>query len=81
MYFNPRPLLALLPAPTRLPARSAAHTGHGLPNVEALRLLRRLLAWDPAARISAAEAARHPFFSAAGAAATADDATAADAEG
>lgn len=36
--------------------------GHGLSSVEALRLIRRLLSWDPAARISAEEAAQHPFF-------------------
>lgn len=47
---------------TDLRFASPHHAGHGLPSVEALRLLRRLLAWDPSARISAAEAAQHPFF-------------------
>ena len=37
-------------------------TRRGLPSTVALRLLRSLLSWNPAARPSAAEALRHAFF-------------------
>ena len=37
-------------------------TLRGLPSKVALRLLRSLLSWNPAARPSAAEALRHAFF-------------------
>ncbi|CAK9233668.1 unnamed protein product [Sphagnum troendelagicum] len=36
--------------------------GMGMPDVWALRLVRRLLQWYPQDRISAAEALQHPFF-------------------
>lgn len=37
--------------------------GVGLDSVLALRLLQRLLFWDPAGRPSASEALRHAYFS------------------
>jgi serine/threonine protein kinase len=36
--------------------------GMGMPDIWALRLVRRLLQWYPQDRISAAEALQHPFF-------------------